>query len=683
MFLAPRFLLWRGILSAAMLGVLGFGCASAAVKKGEVKQVNLEPTGDWIDTGIDCGPGAKLRFTVTGTVQYSDSSATGPEGLPRGWKDLLRMMPVNSAGRGAALGRVGNADYSQPFVIGSSLDYTVGDAGRLYLAVNQPSGDSGTGNFMVKVEVLDGGKTGAEAPATEISNLKTVKEFDGITAATLGKIPRRVNDSQGNAGDIVNFLILGQQQDVLKMFLAAGWVQVDRTVGDAVLHGLLATLSKDAYTQMPMSTLELFGRPQDYGLAHAEPFAVVATRNHLRLWKAPFEINGRELWAGAATHDMGFERDQRNGGVTHHIDPDVDKERSYVGETLFSTGMIKNIALMMPANPVLTAKTATGGSFHSDGRVLVMDMAVAKATGNAAAAKFSSLFCSVFEKEKPDAGTYGPCQDYIMNPAAGGVDLKPISTNYRVLIVPGVLSLCASSAPAFEQGQAHLKQKHGIDASLLPVPNASCEANGKMIADYLKKQAGGKKFLIFGYSKGGPDVETALETDPEAAKQVAAFITVAGAVGGSPIADVMPLAAKRWIDALHMGSCQGDLTAAFQSLKSDTRHAFESQHPAPAVRSYSIAAVSDSTNTSKALAQTWRLLSVYNQPQDSQLLAPDTLVPGATDLGQARADHFAIVLPFENLNDSTIQSLVNHNHFPRTALLEALVRYVIDDLEGR
>jgi hypothetical protein len=682
MFPAPGSALWRRIVFAATLGVLGVGCAWPAAQKGEVKQINLEPTGDWIDTGIDCGPGAKLRFTVTGTVQYSDSNATGPEGLPRGWKDLLRVMPVNSAGRGAALGRVGDAGYSEPFVIGSSLDYTVGDAGRLYLAVNQPSGDSGTGNFMVKVEVLDAGKAGAEAPTTQISQLKTVKEFDGITAATLAKIPRRVKDSQGNEGDIVNFLILGPQQDVLKMFLTAGWVQVDRTVGDAVLHGLLATLSKDAYIQMPMSTLELFGRPQDYGLAHAEPFAVVARRNHLRLWKAPFQVNGRELWAGAATHDMGFERDQRNGGVTHHIDPDVDQERSYVGETLLSTGMIKSIALMMPANPVLTAKTATGGSFHSDGRILVMDMAERK-TASDAAAKFSSLFCSVFEEEKPDEGTFGPCQDYIAGPSAARVDLKPISTDYRVLIVPGVLSLCASSAPAFEQGQAHLKQKHGIEASLLPVPNASCEANGEIIADYLKKHAGGKKFLVFGYSKGGPDVETALETDPEAAKHVAAFITVAGAVGGSPIADVMPLAAKRWIDALHMGSCQGDLTAAFQSLKNDTRHAFESRHPAPAVRSYSIAAVSDSTNTSKALAETWRLLSVYNQPQDSQLLAPDTLVPGATDLGQARADHFAVALPFENLNDSSIQSLVNHNHFPRTALLEALVRYVTEDLEGR
>ncbi len=670
-------------LLAAVLALPGAFPLSGAAKKGETKQVKVEPTGDWLDTGIDCGPGAKLRVTATGTVQYSDSDSTGPGGLPRGWKDLLRVMPVNSVGRGALAGRVGSAAYSQPFVIGASLEFTASEAGRLYLVVNQTGNDQATGEFDVKIEVLDAGQTSAPAPSSEIAKLAQVAKFDGITAATLAKIPRRVSDSEGNAGDIVNFFILGQQQDVLKMFQTAGWLQVDRTTGDAILHGLLATLSKDAYVQMPMSTLDLFGRPQDYGLAHAEPFSVVATRNHLRLWKAPFKVNGRELWAGAATHDMGFERDQRNGGVTHHIDPDVDKERTYVGETLLSTGMVKRIALMMPTNPVTDARTATGGGFHSDGRVLVMDMGAGAGGSSGAAAKFSSLFCSVFENEKPDAGQFGPCADYIANPAAARAGLKPIPNTYRVLIVPGVLSQCASSAPAFEQGQAHLRAKHGLDISLLPVPNASCETNGRTIAEFLKKQNDTKKFLVIGYSKGAADAESALVVDSRAASHVAAFITVAGAVGGSPIADVMPLAAKRWIDMLHMGSCQGDLTAAFQSLQNGERHAFESQHPTPPVPTYSIAGVSDMTNTSKALVETWRLLSVYNEPQDGQLLAPDTLAPGAADLGQARADHFAIAIPFESLEDSEVQSLVNHNHYPRTALLEALVRYVIGDLEAR
>jgi hypothetical protein len=99
---------------------------------------------------------------------------------------------------------------------------------------------------------------------------------------------------------------------------------------------------------------------------------VVASRNHLRVWKAPCTVNGTMVWVGAATHDVGFERDQRNNGVTHKIDPDIDLERDYVQKTLSSTGLVAEIFHFLPENPMKEAKTATGGSFHSNGQVLIL-----------------------------------------------------------------------------------------------------------------------------------------------------------------------------------------------------------------------------------------------------------------------------------------------------------------------
>ena len=52
-----------------------------------------------------------------------------------------------------------------------------------------------------------------------------------------------------------------------------------------------------------MSELTLFGRVQDYGLAHAEPIAVVMQRHHLRLSEAPSEVEDQELWVVPLTHD--------------------------------------------------------------------------------------------------------------------------------------------------------------------------------------------------------------------------------------------------------------------------------------------------------------------------------------------------------------------------------------------
>jgi hypothetical protein len=123
---------------------------------------------------------------------------------------------------------------------------------------------------------------------------------------------------------------------------------------------------------MPMSELELFGRVQDFGYAQADPIKVVMSRHHFRIWKAPFTVGGETVWAGAGTHDIGFEKDQRNDGVTHKIDPATDGERDYIGQSLQQTGMVVKEEYLTPTHPVKEARTATGGGFTSDGRTLII-----------------------------------------------------------------------------------------------------------------------------------------------------------------------------------------------------------------------------------------------------------------------------------------------------------------------
>jgi len=166
--------------------------------------------------------------------------------------------------------------------------------------------------------------------------------------------------------------MIGSEDEMTNVFKSAGWVQVDKSAKESVFTGLEATLQKKDYLTMPMSTLFLFGRSQDYGFAHAEAVRVVMSRNHLRAWRSPFKADGREVWCIAATHDIGLERDERNDRVTHKIDPAIDGEREYVNNTLASTGFVERRGHVTPADPLTEAKTATGGSFHSDGRILVL-----------------------------------------------------------------------------------------------------------------------------------------------------------------------------------------------------------------------------------------------------------------------------------------------------------------------
>jgi len=332
--------------------------------RAQSRDLDISAGAGWVDTGVDLQVGDIVKVKASGQLQYTNAQqSNGPEGLPRAFTDLIRIMQLNDAGRGALIGRIGTSVAARPFLLGANGSHEARAAGRLYVTINQPDADTATGSYHVQVE-----RTAATvAPKTD-SNVK-VPDFP---QRLLDALPRRVSDPNGAPGDRVNFILIGSEEQAQAALKAAGWVVVDRTRSDAVLRGLLASLSKEAYVTLPMSELQLFGRAQDFGYAQADPLRVVQSRHHFRLWKAPFELEGRQVWAGAGTHDIGFERDQRNNGITHKIDPATDGERDYIRDSLTDTGMVLKTAYMTPADPVTTAKTATGGEFHSDGRTLVV-----------------------------------------------------------------------------------------------------------------------------------------------------------------------------------------------------------------------------------------------------------------------------------------------------------------------
>ena len=351
-------------------------------------QFDIDATKKWVDTNIDLRSGEKIRFTATGSVTYPEgpqgkppARTFGPEGLARGWTDLIHQYAVSDGGHGALIAEVGSGDAAQPFLVGASKEFTAPVAGRLSLGINQSLKDAATatGSFHVVIEVLDAGLATA---AGSLAGGPAEAVIPAITAALLDEIPRRVSDPQNNPGDMVNVLIVGTEDQVVQVFSAAGWVHVDSSVQTTVVSGLLDSFQKKDYLTMPMSILYLFKRPQDYGFAHAEPVKVAMSRNHLRVWKSPYQVGGRPLWCVAATHDIGFERDQRNNGVTHKIDPAIDGEREYVNATLSGTGLVTARAHVTPTTPLTEAKTATGGSFHSDGRILVIVLSDAVAKAN-------------------------------------------------------------------------------------------------------------------------------------------------------------------------------------------------------------------------------------------------------------------------------------------------------------
>ncbi len=299
-------------------------------------------------------------------------------------------------------------------------------------------------------------------------------------------------------------------------------------------------------------------------------------------------------------------------------------------------------------------------------------------------AEYGSRFCSVLLHLGGEGGPWGGCGDYLEAPGPADPDLPPLPADYRILVIPGLLGQCLSPHfPAMGDALAHLREKHGLDGTALDVPAlGSCELNGEVIAEHLRRSLAEdpRKFILVGYSKGACDSMSMLAAHRELRERVAALITVAAPVGGSRLPDVTPPSWLRSLEKHAPDRCDKGDAGGIASLGRPARQAFLRAHPAPLVPTYSLVAVSDETNTSRALEPLWDKLSKFSLDQDAQVIASEGVPPGARFLGVLRGDHWAVGVPFEQGESSFLRGLIDHNHFPRAALLEAALRVVIADL---
>ena len=365
----------------------------------------------WTDTALDLQPGQTVTISAL-RASASSGSSCDPSGMNPPSSDTSNL-PLPSANPGALIAKL-HEHGAAPVLVGSHTELHTDAASHLFLGINGPG--TCDGGIKVSVEIWNSDSAQGDSSAqktrgaqlksqlsnaaqvfmsgqfgmgkSESNNAVSSSDSTGTESATpihvsggeldpdlrksIDGLPRRVNDQFNNLGDMVNFVIVGSQTDVQAALDAANWHVADTDNRKAVLNAVMQTYDSKDYLAMPMSTLFLFGRKQDFGYEMAEPIAMVASRHHFRIWKAPITWHGQEVWVGAGTHDIGFAKDKRNNSVTHKIDPAVDGERDNLGSSLQKANKGKTFSYYLPPNPVQDAKNATGDGYHSDGRLLVI-----------------------------------------------------------------------------------------------------------------------------------------------------------------------------------------------------------------------------------------------------------------------------------------------------------------------
>lgn len=207
-----------------------------------------------------------------------------------------------------------------------------------------------------------------ETGAQEISG-ESREDLARIAAA----LPYRTQvPATGRSSDFTNLLFVGSEQELVTAFEAAGWTQPRPASWRDGLHWVRAIAEGHGDGEGSMSIQFLNGVQSD--LAWEKGFDDVAKRHHIRIWKLPEQWQGRDMWIGAATHDVDIAYMRRGKAVSHRIDAEIDQERDKVAYDLAFSECANILAWIDRADFPRSAMNATGDPVVSDGRVAVVEL---------------------------------------------------------------------------------------------------------------------------------------------------------------------------------------------------------------------------------------------------------------------------------------------------------------------
>jgi len=197
-------------------------------------------------------------------------------------------------------------------------------------------------------------------------------DIDGLIVE-LEALPCCVTDKKGkNQGDPLNLVIVGELKDVYYAFMRAGWDETETVYGGSLWKTMRSAFAGSEYRYSPVSALYVYGRSQDTALQKAR--GRVNQRNHLRLWMTPMRYEGKPVWIGQISRDIGVRLTWKTI-TTHKIDPQVDETREYLVEDLAyaqSVAALGYVAGVGAASFDEPRGNLTGDPYFTDGLRIVI-----------------------------------------------------------------------------------------------------------------------------------------------------------------------------------------------------------------------------------------------------------------------------------------------------------------------
>jgi hypothetical protein len=193
---------------------------------------------------------------------------------------------------------------------------------------------------------------------------------DDELRAEVEKLPGFTTNKEGTArGDPLNLVLIGKRDDLFPSFLRRGWHPTEMIYFGSSWKTVKSFVLGSRYRYSPVSPLYALGRFQD--LAGQKARQSIHQRNHIRMWLTPLEYQGKPVWLGQISRDIGVRFTLKTWNLTtHKIDPDVDEARiGLIQDLLYSQSLIRfGFARgIEPATESRPHRNLTGDPFFTDG----------------------------------------------------------------------------------------------------------------------------------------------------------------------------------------------------------------------------------------------------------------------------------------------------------------------------
>jgi hypothetical protein len=248
--------------------------------------------------------------------------------------------------------------------------YSVLDNGIKYAHVVL-AGDHRLETFDFALSIPGPNFVGTNLRNEEVFPDRKIEDLDlASIRTTLAKLACCTTGASGERnGDPLNLVIIEGKHDPIIPFIAREWHLARQLDVASSLQTARAFVFRDEFLTSPVSPLYVFGRKQDLVLQKAR--STINGRVHARFWLTPYAFQGRRIWIGQVSRDIGVRlTDQTWNLTTHKIAPDVDFDRAYVLQDLLMSGSVERYGYVegVERAPASAPRpNLTGDPYYTDG----------------------------------------------------------------------------------------------------------------------------------------------------------------------------------------------------------------------------------------------------------------------------------------------------------------------------